>query len=71
MQNLKFVPGIGYTHVTVDVVKGVVIPEKQQEVVCVREHIQRYDHSEEHGHPGALQPWSWSEKTRELSGHIL
>jgi len=31
----KFVPGIGDTHVTVDVVMGVVIPEEQQEVVCV------------------------------------
>ena len=55
----KFVPGIGDTHVTVDVVMGVVIPEEQQEVVCVWEYIQRHNHSEEHGHPGALQPWSW------------
>jgi len=31
----KFVPGIGDTHVTVDVVMRVVIPEEQQEVVCM------------------------------------
>jgi hypothetical protein len=51
----QFLPGIGDTHVTVDVVQGVVVPEKQQQVVGVREHVQRNYHSEEHGHPGSLQ----------------
>jgi hypothetical protein len=55
----KFVPGIGDTHMTVDVVVGVVIPEEQQEVVRMWKYIQWYNHSEEHGHPGALQPLSW------------
>ena len=35
MHILIFVPGIGDTHVTVDVVMGFVIPEEQQEVVCM------------------------------------
>jgi hypothetical protein len=34
------------------------------------EHVQRHDHSEEHGHPRTLQPWSCSVKTQELKGHI-
>jgi len=35
MHSPNFVPGIGNAHVTVDVVMGVVIPEEQQEVVCM------------------------------------
>lgn len=52
---------------TVDLVQGVVVPEEKQQVVGVREYVQRHDHSEEHGHPGALQARS----RQEVKDHVL
>ena len=48
-------PSVGDAHVAVDLIVAVIVPEEYQQIVGVREHIQRYYYCEEHCHPGTLK----------------